>query len=78
MIIPARNEPDLDDLPESVREQLTVHPVADVADVLALALEPEAGSGRAARRGLIHDGVASTEATPFLMSAERQDGDMVH
>jgi ATP-dependent Lon protease len=40
VIIPKRNEPDLDDLPESVRSQLRVHPVADVADVLELALEP--------------------------------------
>ena len=40
VIIPKRNEPDLDDLPDSVREQLRIYPVADVADVLALALEP--------------------------------------
>ncbi|HVL83056.1 MAG TPA: endopeptidase La [Pseudonocardia sp.] len=40
VIIPKRNEPDLDDLPEAVRGQLRVHPVADVAEVLALALEP--------------------------------------
>jgi ATP-dependent Lon protease len=40
VIIPKRNEPDLDDLPESVRSQLRVHPVADVAEVLELALEP--------------------------------------
>jgi ATP-dependent Lon protease len=40
VIIPKRNEPDLDDLPESVRGELRVHPVADVADVLRLALEP--------------------------------------
>ncbi|GIJ39673.1 endopeptidase La [Micromonospora andamanensis] len=40
VIIPARNEPDLDDLPTEVREQLTVHTLADVADVLALALRP--------------------------------------
>ena len=40
VIIPKRNEPDLDDLPESVRGELRIHPVADVADVLALALEP--------------------------------------
>ncbi len=42
VIIPKRNEPDLDDLPESVRGELTVHPVADVADVLEIALEPAA------------------------------------
>ena len=40
VIIPKRNEPDLDDLPESVRGELRIHPVSDVADVLALALEP--------------------------------------
>ncbi|HEY7174001.1 MAG TPA: S16 family serine protease, partial [Micromonosporaceae bacterium] len=40
VIIPARNEPDLDDLPEEIRAELTVHPVRDVADVLRLALRP--------------------------------------
>ncbi|GAA2220568.1 endopeptidase La [Micromonospora olivasterospora] len=47
VIIPARNEPDLDDLPAEVRAALTVHTLADVADVLALALRPadlDAGS----------------------------------
>ena len=43
VIIPKRNEPDLDDLPESVRGELRIHPVSDVADVLALALEPVPG-----------------------------------
>ena len=38
VVIPARNEPDLDDLPESIREELTVHPVSDVREVLELAL----------------------------------------
>ena len=42
VIVPKRNEPDLDDLPAEVREQLTVHAVSDVADVLAIALEPGA------------------------------------
>ncbi|WP_433173515.1 endopeptidase La [Actinoallomurus sp. CA-150999] len=40
VIIPKRNEPDLDDVPAEVLEQLTVHPVSDVRDVLNLALEP--------------------------------------
>ncbi len=48
VIIPKRNEPDLDDLPESVRGQLRVHPVADVAEVLELALEPVAAEVPAA------------------------------
>jgi len=42
IIIPARNEPDLDDLPADVRSALTVHTLADVKDVLALALRPVA------------------------------------
>ncbi|KKK05824.1 endopeptidase La [Micromonospora sp. HK10] len=40
VIIPKRNEPDLDDLPTEVRAALTIHTLADVADVLALALRP--------------------------------------
>jgi ATP-dependent Lon protease len=42
VLIPARNEPDLDDLPAEVRDRLTVHLVSDVREVLALALEPAA------------------------------------
>jgi ATP-dependent Lon protease len=38
VIIPARNEPDLDDVPESVRSQLDIHAVSDMSEVLALAL----------------------------------------
>ncbi|HVN52637.1 MAG TPA: endopeptidase La [Acidimicrobiales bacterium] len=38
VVIPARNEPDLDDLPASVLDELTVHPVSDVREVLELAL----------------------------------------
>jgi ATP-dependent Lon protease len=38
VVIPADNEPDLDDVPEQVREQLHVHPVHDVREVLAVAL----------------------------------------
>ena len=41
VIIPARNEPDLDDLPDEVRAGLTIHPLSDVADVLAIALRPD-------------------------------------
>jgi ATP-dependent Lon protease len=42
VLIPARNEPDLDDVPESVREALTIHPVSDVREVLEIALEQAA------------------------------------
>ena len=40
VLLPQRNEPDLDDVPESIRKQLTVHLVSDVREVVALALEP--------------------------------------
>ncbi len=39
VVLPARNGPDLDDVPEAVREQLRFHLVDDVREVLALALE---------------------------------------
>ncbi|PWK89075.1 ATP-dependent Lon protease [Lentzea atacamensis] len=42
VLLPQRNEPDLEDVPESVREQLTVHFVSDVAEVLEHALSKEA------------------------------------
>jgi ATP-dependent Lon protease len=38
VILPARNEPDLDDVPESVRESMTFHLADDVAKVLDIAL----------------------------------------
>jgi ATP-dependent Lon protease len=41
VILPMRNEPDLDDLPAAVREEIRIHLVSDVNQVLALALEPE-------------------------------------
>jgi ATP-dependent Lon protease len=41
VILPKRNEPDLDDLPAAVREEVRIHLVSDVNQVLALALEPE-------------------------------------
>ncbi|WP_224097793.1 endopeptidase La [Mycobacterium avium] len=40
VFIPARNEPDLDDVPAEVLEALTVTPMTDVADIVAQALEP--------------------------------------
>ncbi|WP_062214174.1 endopeptidase La [Streptomyces sp. NBRC 109706] len=40
VIIPLRNEPDLDDVPAEVLADLRVHPVSDVRQVLELALAP--------------------------------------
>ena len=49
VILPGRNEADLDDLPESVKEQMTFHLATEVAQVLAVALEaPQAVAPAAA------------------------------
>jgi ATP-dependent Lon protease len=42
VFLPARNGPDLDDVPEAVRERMTFHLVDNVADLLDLALDPAA------------------------------------
>jgi ATP-dependent Lon protease len=39
VVIPKRNEPDLEDVPEKVREALDIHLVSDVREVLGVALE---------------------------------------
>ena len=39
VILPARNGPDLDDVPEAVRDVITFHLADDVSEVLAIALE---------------------------------------
>ena len=48
VLIPQRNEPDLDDVPAEVLAKLDVHPVSDVREVLALALEPATVAANAA------------------------------
>ncbi|HZE47994.1 MAG TPA: endopeptidase La [Jatrophihabitantaceae bacterium] len=48
VFVPARNEPDLDDVPADVLESLDVRPVADVADILAYALSDAAEVAAAA------------------------------
>ena len=41
VVLPARNEPDLEDVPEAVREQMTFHFAAEVGEVLEHALKQE-------------------------------------
>ncbi|MUL85494.1 MULTISPECIES: endopeptidase La [unclassified Mycolicibacterium] len=48
VFIPARNEPDLDDVPAEVLEALEVKPMTDVADIIAQALEPAREAANAA------------------------------
>jgi ATP-dependent Lon protease len=44
VILPYRNEADLDDLPQSVRDAMTIHLAKDVREVLDWALEPKSAS----------------------------------
>jgi ATP-dependent Lon protease len=47
VILPARNEPDIEDVPEAVRNELTIHVASDIKDVLTIALQSEGdGAGR--------------------------------
>jgi ATP-dependent Lon protease len=39
IVIPERNRPDLEDIPQNVRDEITFHPVMSIAEVLGLALE---------------------------------------
>ena len=48
VILPQRNEADLDDLPQSVRETMTIHLASDVRQVLDWALEPNSAALSAA------------------------------
>jgi ATP-dependent Lon protease len=41
VILPKRNEGDLDDVPEQVREEIAFHPVETIDEVLAIALDRE-------------------------------------
>ena len=44
VVLPARNGPDLEDVPEAVRDQMTFHLAADISEVLGVALADVGGS----------------------------------
>ncbi|MPZ81673.1 MAG: endopeptidase La [Actinophytocola sp.] len=48
IVLPKRNEPDLEDVPESVLSDLTVHLTSDVREVLDVALAPAPAAATAA------------------------------
>ncbi|WP_421120722.1 endopeptidase La [Aquihabitans daechungensis] len=48
VILPLRNEPDIDDVPEAIRDDLTIHFAKTVDEVIGWALEPEAAEAEAA------------------------------
>ena len=40
VLLPARNEPDLDDVPKDIRAELVIHLIKRIDQVLPLVLEP--------------------------------------
>lgn len=40
IVLPAQNEPDIEDIPEDLRKELEVHPVKVISEVLEQTLEP--------------------------------------
>jgi ATP-dependent Lon protease len=59
-VIPAENEPDLEDLPREVQERITVHPVRELGEALAITLR-----GAAFREGRLFFGEStSLEGVP--------------
>jgi ATP-dependent Lon protease len=48
IVLPKRNEPDLEDVPSSVLDELTVHLATDVREVLEVALAPATSAAVAA------------------------------
>ncbi|MEY2467531.1 MAG: ATP-dependent Lon protease [Actinomycetota bacterium] len=48
VILPARNGPDLEDVPEAVRDEMTFHLASEIGEVLAVALEELAAPATAA------------------------------
>src|SRR5207249_12151093 len=47
VILPKRNEGDLEDVPEQVRAEITFYPAESISEVLSRALEPDASDASA-------------------------------
>ncbi|MFQ5536598.1 MAG: endopeptidase La [Gemmatimonadota bacterium] len=65
IILPRENEADLEDLPDEVREELTVHLVESLDEVMEIALVPEKSGGRRkGRKGAAEAGRDGGKASP--------------
>jgi ATP-dependent Lon protease len=53
VVLPARNEPDLEDVPQAVRSSMTFHIASNVAEVLTAALEPAVSAPAAVSSGSV-------------------------
>jgi len=59
VVLPVRNGPDLEDVPEAVREEMTFHLASDISEVLDAAL---VAGGRHLDTGTPDDGQGSVAA----------------
>ncbi len=59
VVLPVRNGPDLEDVPESVRQEMTFHLADSVADVLAVAIDGESRVPAGADAGAAGQGSAA-------------------
>lgn len=66
VILPAKNGPDVDDVPEAVREQMTFHLVDDVRDVLEIALESPESTGTDQTTNTMNSATNTATATPAI------------
>jgi len=63
VVLPARNGPDLEDVPEDVRAEMTFHLASDVTEVLAAALSPgESAAWAGAGASVARDGAGEPRA----------------
>jgi ATP-dependent Lon protease len=62
VVLPMRNGPDLEDVPESVRDEMTFHLAESVADVLAVALDATGAGVSASVGGSTADGLTPAAA----------------
>ncbi|MBC7899825.1 MAG: endopeptidase La [Saprospiraceae bacterium] len=70
IILPAQNEPDIEDIPEDVRKDLEIIPATRVSDVLNAALEPSI-DGADGQNYVIPGTDASRETTEPLIAKEK-------
>jgi ATP-dependent Lon protease len=52
VVLPVRNGPDLEDVPEAVRDQMTFRLAGDIGEVLEAALAEETADGSVAGRSV--------------------------
>jgi predicted ATP-dependent protease len=73
VILPKRNEPDLDDVPEEIRKQLAFIFAEQVDDVLAAALC--AGLPKASPQEMVEEGARTASQASQLAGEEEPEGE---